>query len=86
MLLVFVLDTTISIDDCWEYPDGPRLAGAALEGDPRRFPKGMKAVGDYLHSKVSPAPPASMNLPLIANAMQCSSLASAGGEFWNLFR
>ena len=40
--------TTVSIDDCWEAPRTPE---GTLKGDPRRFPLGMKALGDHLHSK-----------------------------------
>lgn len=43
--------STVSIDDCWEADDGPRKKGAPLTGDPKRFPDGMKAVGDHLHGK-----------------------------------
>lgn len=34
---------TVSIDDCWENME--RVDGK-LQGDPSRFPSGMKALGD----------------------------------------
>jgi len=40
----------VSIDDCWENLGG-RDGSGKLIPDPDRFPAGMKAVGDYLHSK-----------------------------------
>ena len=40
----------ISVDDCWEAPRVPEGVGP-LRGSPERFPKGMRALGDYLHSK-----------------------------------
>ena len=39
----------IVIDDGWEATT--RTAQGNLVPDPKRFPNGMKAVGDYLHSK-----------------------------------
>lgn len=44
--------TGIHMDDCWERKQPPRdpLTGC-LVGDPTRFPHGMKALGDYYHSK-----------------------------------
>ena len=60
----------INIDDCWQVdrtPDG------TIVPDPVRFPSGMKALADYIHSKVSSphmtlfllvkAPPYSWHLP-----------------------
>lgn len=39
----------VNVDDCWmakeRGPDGK------LQADPKRFPSGMKALGDYIHSK-----------------------------------
>jgi alpha-galactosidase len=37
----------IVIDDCWQVS---RDANSNIVADPRRFPHGMKAVGDYIHS------------------------------------
>src|SRR5580698_7714325 len=37
----------INIDDCWQVG---RDANANIVVDPQRFPHGMKAVGDYIHS------------------------------------
>jgi alpha-galactosidase len=39
--------TYINIDDCWQVS---RDANANIVVDPQRFPHGMKAVGDYIHS------------------------------------
>jgi alpha-galactosidase len=38
----------VVIDDCWE---GARDADGRLQPDPKRFASGMKALGDYIHSK-----------------------------------
>jgi alpha-galactosidase len=37
----------VNIDDCWQVS---RDAQANIVADPQRFPHGMKAVGDYIHS------------------------------------
>lgn len=37
------------IDDAWMAPE--RDENGRLTGDPKRFPSGMKAMGDYIHSK-----------------------------------
>ncbi|KAK8812474.1 hypothetical protein WA158_007708 [Blastocystis sp. Blastoise] len=39
----------INIDDCWATHE--RDADHTLVADPERFPHGMKALGDYIHSK-----------------------------------
>ncbi|MFE6664523.1 NPCBM/NEW2 domain-containing protein [Streptomyces sp. NPDC057697] len=39
----------VNLDDCWAKPQ--RTADGKLEADPRRFPNGIKAVADYVHSK-----------------------------------
>nr|WP_245670087.1 ricin-type beta-trefoil lectin domain protein [Micromonospora mirobrigensis] len=38
----------VVVDDCWFNPN--RDSAGNLQGDPGRFPSGMKALGDYLHS------------------------------------
>ena len=38
----------INIDDCWH---GKRDALGFIQPDPERFPSGMKALADYIHSK-----------------------------------
>jgi alpha-galactosidase len=38
----------INIDDCWQ---GQRDAQGFIQPDPARFPSGMKALADYVHSK-----------------------------------
>jgi alpha-galactosidase len=37
------------IDDCWLAPERDSLQN--LQADPKKFPHGMKALGDYIHSK-----------------------------------
>ena len=39
----------IVVDDCWEAME--RDANGNIVADPKKFPSGMKALGDYLHSK-----------------------------------
>ncbi|NUO58038.1 MAG: alpha-galactosidase [Hamadaea sp.] len=39
----------VVIDDCWFNPN--RDGSGNLQGDPNRFPSGMKALGDYIHGK-----------------------------------
>jgi alpha-galactosidase len=41
--------TYIVVDDCWSKKE--RDADGNLVADPVKFPSGMKALGDYLHSK-----------------------------------
>jgi alpha-galactosidase len=41
--------TYVNIDDGWQL--GMRDATGNLQHDPKRFPSGMKALGDYIHSK-----------------------------------
>jgi alpha-galactosidase len=38
----------VVIDDCWQ---GARDAHGDIQPDPERFPAGMKALGDYIHSR-----------------------------------
>ncbi|HEX6177246.1 MAG TPA: glycoside hydrolase family 27 protein [Thermoanaerobaculia bacterium] len=38
----------VNIDDCWH---GERDAEGFIHPDPKRFPSGMKALADYIHSK-----------------------------------
>src|SRR3954449_9855387 len=39
----------VNLDDCWALPQ--RDADGNLQPDPVRFPGGVKAVADYVHSK-----------------------------------
>ncbi|XP_052277678.1 alpha-galactosidase A-like isoform X2 [Dreissena polymorpha] len=39
----------VSIDDCWMLPE--RGPDGRLQPDPARFPSGIKALADYIHSK-----------------------------------
>ncbi|MFD6529712.1 glycoside hydrolase family 27 protein [Streptomyces sp. NPDC060184] len=41
--------TYVNLDDCWALPS--RDASGNLVADPARFPNGIKAVADYVHSK-----------------------------------
>lgn len=41
--------TYVNLDDCWALPS--RDASGNLVADPVRFPHGIKAVADYVHSK-----------------------------------
>ncbi|GJF33631.1 alpha-galactosidase [Kitasatospora sp. NE20-6] len=41
--------TYVNLDDCWALPS--RDAAGNLVADPVRFPNGIKAVADYVHSK-----------------------------------
>jgi hypothetical protein len=45
----------VNLDDCWARPQnspgGSRDAGGHLVADPVRFPSGIKALADYVHSK-----------------------------------
>lgn len=41
--------TYVIVDDCWFNSN--RDSAGNLQGDPSRFPSGMKALGDYLHGK-----------------------------------
>ena len=38
----------INIDDCWQ---GQRDAQGFIQPDPKKFPSGMKALADYVHSR-----------------------------------
>ena len=38
----------INIDDCWH---GKRDANGFIQADAKKFPNGMKALADYVHSK-----------------------------------
>jgi alpha-galactosidase len=38
----------VVIDDCWH---GPRDASGFITADPQKFPSGIKALADYVHSK-----------------------------------
>ena len=39
----------VSIDDCWQAHE--RAADGTIQPNATRFPSGMKALGDYIHSK-----------------------------------
>jgi len=38
----------VNVDDCWAYS---RDSNGKIQWDPNTFPNGMKALGDYIHSK-----------------------------------
>eukprot|EP00191_Tetraselmis_sp_GSL018_P000847 CAMPEP_0177605626 /NCGR_PEP_ID=MMETSP0419_2-20121207/16810_1 /TAXON_ID=582737 /ORGANISM="Tetraselmis sp., Strain GSL018" /LENGTH=465 /DNA_ID=CAMNT_0019099805 /DNA_START=428 /DNA_END=1827 /DNA_ORIENTATION=- len=37
----------VNVDDCWQ---GPRLSNRRITADPIKFPSGIKALADYVHS------------------------------------
>lgn len=39
----------LNLDDCWQ--SSARDASGRVQPDPTRFPSGLKALGDYIHSK-----------------------------------
>ncbi|QLQ36389.1 glycoside hydrolase family 27 protein [Micromonospora robiginosa] len=39
----------VVVDDCWMNPN--RDSAGNLQGDPSRFPSGMRALGDYIHAR-----------------------------------
>lgn len=39
----------VVVDDCWEAMERDKLGN--IVADPKKFPSGMKALGDYLHAK-----------------------------------
>lgn len=43
--------TGIHMDDCWEQKHPSRDASGQLAPNATRFPSGLKALGDYMHSK-----------------------------------
>ncbi len=40
----------VNLDDCWQSNERDSITGRVLP-DPVRFPSGLKALGDYIHSK-----------------------------------
>ena len=38
----------VALDDCWQAPE--RVKGRVV-ADPKRFPSGMRALGDYIHAR-----------------------------------
>ena len=39
----------VNIDDCWNSVERDSLG--RMQADPKSFPTGMRAIGDYIHSK-----------------------------------
>jgi alpha-galactosidase len=62
----------VNIDDCWAKPQ--RNAQGNLEPDPVRFPNGIKAVADYVHSKGL-----KFGLYTSAGTMTCNPAGFPGG-------
>ncbi|MEU6660261.1 NPCBM/NEW2 domain-containing protein [Streptomyces sp. NPDC046821] len=62
----------VNLDDCWAMPT--RDLGGKLVPDPIRFPHGIKAVADYVHSK-------GLKLGIYSSAgtKTCSSVGFPGG-------
>ncbi len=62
----------VNLDDCWALPN--RNASGDLVADPARFPHGIKAVADYVHSKGL-----KFGLYSSAGTMTCNSAGFPGG-------
>ncbi|MGH3378421.1 MAG: glycoside hydrolase family 27 protein, partial [Actinoallomurus sp.] len=62
----------VNLDDCWALPN--RDASGNLVADPTRFPNGIKAVADYVHSKGL-----KFGLYSSAGTMTCNSAGFPGG-------
>ncbi|HWL88885.1 MAG TPA: glycoside hydrolase family 27 protein, partial [Polyangiaceae bacterium] len=62
----------VNVDDCWALPN--RDASGNLVPDPARFPHGIKAVADYVHSKGL-----KFGLYSSAGTMTCNSAGFSGG-------
>jgi len=62
----------VNLDDCWALPN--RDASGNLVPDPARFPNGIKAVADYVHSKGL-----KFGLYSSAGTMTCNSAGFPGG-------
>jgi alpha-galactosidase len=45
--IIVFLFCIVNLDDCWQV----RRIDDNIEADPQRFPSGMRALGDYIHSK-----------------------------------
>ena len=61
----------INIDDSWE---GQRDSQGFIQPDPRKFPSGMKALADYVHSKGL-----KLGIYSDAGAKTCGDCPPAGG-------
>ncbi|RVU22424.1 alpha-galactosidase [Streptomyces antnestii] len=62
----------VNLDDCWALPQ--RDANGKLVPDPVRFPHGIKAVADYVHSKGL-----KLGIYTSAGTKTCSSIGFPGG-------
>ncbi|MEW1688844.1 NPCBM/NEW2 domain-containing protein [Streptomyces sp. NPDC091265] len=62
----------VNLDDCWAKPQ--RNADGKLEADPVRFPNGIKAVADYVHSKGL-----KLGIYTSAGTKTCDSVGLPGG-------
>jgi alpha-galactosidase len=62
----------VNLDDCWALPS--RDGSGNLVADPARFPHGIKAVADYVHSKGL-----KFGLYSSAGTMTCNSAGFPGG-------
>src|ERR1043165_6347758 len=62
----------VNIDDCWH---GERDAQGFIQPDPKRFPSGIKALADYVHSK-------GLKLGIYSDAgnQTCAGLAGSRGH------
>lgn len=62
----------VNLDDCWALPQ--RDANGKLVPDPARFPHGIKAVADYVHSKGL-----KLGIYTSAGTKTCSDIGFPGG-------
>jgi alpha-galactosidase len=65
----------LNLDDRWQDPRCPRDSAGVLRPDIRRFPNGMKVVGDYLHDRGL-----KFGIYTIANLLACGGEEGAGAK------
>ncbi|MCU1686464.1 MAG: galA [Amycolatopsis sp.] len=72
----------VVIDDCWQAP--ARAADGSLRADPTRFPSGIAALADYVHSRGLEfgiyAVPGSATCAMANNAYPAHGIGSLGHE------
>ncbi len=47
-MIFYLFSSLVNLDDCWEVS---RAADGTIQPDPKRFPSGIAALADYVHSK-----------------------------------
>ena len=55
--------TSTPILEGWPMGPNQRFPNGTIRWDPERYPYGIKALADYIHSKVRPAPAPQPYLP-----------------------